>query len=222
MLPVIGADHQRLVRTWLEVASPRSRWRSASGRAVRGRLPHGECAGVVMPCAVNPAAGHRRRHHFAMTPPASTTFRSPAATCSPTWMSALVAFHRAKAAEATIHHRRARPVGLRRGGHDDSRVGPFVERPAPGTEPAASSTPAPCAGYSVLKRIRRPEGVDQRATFPRWPVRHSHRGLLAGHRRRNPTWPPTWTSSVDCAATIAASQSRPGSRSRPRRRSRTA
>ena len=95
------------------------------------------------------AARHRRRHPLrGATTPASTSASSwSTATCSPTSTSrALVAFHDAHGAEATIAlHRGRGPVGLRGRADRRRRPGGGLRREAgrPAPRRPTSSTPAP-------------------------------------------------------------------------------
>ena len=136
-------------------------------------FPDGECAGVVMRYAVEPepldTAGAIR---FATdTAGIDDTFLvANGDVLTDLDVGALVAFHRAKAAEATIHLIAVPDpsafgvVAL----HDDGRVERFVEKPAPGTEPSnLINAGTYVLEPSVLARIPVGQKVSiERATFP--------------------------------------------------------
>jgi len=136
-------------------------------------FPDGECAGVVMRYAVEPepldTAGAIR--FAADTAGIDDTFLvANGDVLTDLDVGALVAFHRAKAAEATIHLIAVPDpsafgvVAL----HDDGRVERFVEKPAPGTEPSnLINAGTYVLEPSVLARIPVGQKVSiERATFP--------------------------------------------------------
>lgn len=136
-------------------------------------FPDGECAGVVMRYAVEPepldTAGAIR--FAADTAGIDDTFLvANGDVLTDLDVGALVAFHRAKAAEATIHLIAVPDpsafgvVAL----HDDGRVERFVEKPAPGTEPSnLINAGTYVLETSVLARIPAGQKVSiERATFP--------------------------------------------------------
>ena len=136
-------------------------------------FPDGECAGVVMRYAVEPepldTAGAIR--FAADTAGIDDTFLvANGDVLTDLDVGALVAFHRAKAAEATIHLIAVPDpsafgvVAL----HDDGRVERFVEEPAPGTEPSnLINAGTYVLEPSVLARIPVGQKVSiERATFP--------------------------------------------------------
>jgi len=136
-------------------------------------FPDGECAGVVMRYAVEPepldTAGAIR--FAADTAGIDDTFLvANGDVLTDLDVGALVAFHREKAAEATIHLIAVPDpsafgvVAL----HDDGRVERFVEKPAPGTEPSnLINAGTYVLETSVLARIPAGQKVSiERATFP--------------------------------------------------------
>ena len=136
-------------------------------------FPDGECAGVAMRYAVEPepldTAGAIR--FAAATAGIDDTFVvANGDVLTDLDVGGLVAFHRAKAAEATIHLIAVPDpsafgvVALQ----DDGRVERFVEKPAPGTEPSnLINAGTYVLEPSVLARIPVGQKVSiERATFP--------------------------------------------------------
>ncbi len=156
------------------VASRRSLWLSASKpEPFVEAFPSGECNGVALHYAVEPepldtAGAIRFAAEFSGIDDTFVVANGDVLTDLD--IAALVAFHRLKSAEATIHL-----IGVDDPSSfgvvatdDDGRVERFVEKPAPGTAPSNQINGGTYVlEPSVLQRIPAGQRVSiERATFP--------------------------------------------------------